>query len=127
MSSPDYIFKYTRQMALEDGVLIDVSEIAKEFGIKMPCALSAALFADCVFVNKPPSDEVKHMETQRMAMLFTKFALSISKNFDTDRFSFELPYFDYSINKSITATVIAALHGDDEGEPCMTMMFPSDD
>jgi len=38
------IFKYTRQQALDDGVLIDISEIAKEAGIKYPVAVTQGVY-----------------------------------------------------------------------------------
>lgn len=44
----DLIHVYTRAQALADGVLVDVSEIAREAGFKVPVALTAAVWADCV-------------------------------------------------------------------------------
>jgi hypothetical protein len=42
------IYSYTRAQALEDGVLVDVSKLAREAGIKFPVAVSAAVWArDC--------------------------------------------------------------------------------
>ena len=40
------IYTYTRADALSDGVLIDVSETARETGFAVPVALTAALWAD---------------------------------------------------------------------------------
>jgi hypothetical protein len=48
----DLIHRYTRADGLRDGVLIDVSEVAKEAGIRWPVALTAAAWAKCVAV--PP-------------------------------------------------------------------------
>jgi hypothetical protein len=48
----DLIHTYTRADALRDGVLIDVSTVAKEAGIRYPVALTAAAWAKCVAV--PP-------------------------------------------------------------------------
>ena len=39
---------YTRAQAIEDGVLIDVSTMAREAGIVWPVALTSAAWADCV-------------------------------------------------------------------------------
>ena len=41
---------YTRAQAIEDGVLIDVSEMAREAGIKYPVALTCAAWSRCVEV-----------------------------------------------------------------------------
>ena len=41
----DVMFTYTRAQAIEDGVLIDATEMAKEAGIKFPVALTQELWA----------------------------------------------------------------------------------
>ncbi len=48
----DLIHSYTRAEAIADGVLIDVSGVAREVGIRYPVALTAAAWARCVAV--PP-------------------------------------------------------------------------
>lgn len=42
------IHTYTREQAIEDGVLVDVTETAREAGFKIPVALTAAAWADTV-------------------------------------------------------------------------------
>jgi hypothetical protein len=44
----DPIYSYSRAQAIEDGVLVDVSELAREAGFAVPVALTAAVWADCV-------------------------------------------------------------------------------
>ena len=46
------IHRYTRADAIRDGVLIDVSEVAREAGIRYPVALTRAVWERCVTV--PP-------------------------------------------------------------------------
>src|SRR5215475_1446954 len=48
----DLIHRYTRAEAVRDGVLIDVSETAREAGVRWPVALTAAAWERCVSV--PP-------------------------------------------------------------------------
>jgi hypothetical protein len=48
----DLVSRYTRADAIADGVLIDVSAVAREAGIRYPVALTAAAWARCVAV--PP-------------------------------------------------------------------------
>ena len=40
----EIISKYSRKQALEDGVLADISEMAKEAGIKYPVAVTEGVF-----------------------------------------------------------------------------------
>lgn len=39
---------YTREQALEDGVLVDVSDLAREAGFKIPVAVTSAVWHDCI-------------------------------------------------------------------------------
>ena len=48
----DFIHSYSRADALRDGVLIGVSAVAREAGIRYPVALTRAVWARCVAV--PP-------------------------------------------------------------------------
>jgi hypothetical protein len=41
----DVIYRYTRREALDDGVLVDVSETAREAGFVWPVAVTAAVWA----------------------------------------------------------------------------------
>ena len=50
--SPVLIYSYTRAQAIADGVLIDVSELASEVGIRYPVAMTAAVWQRYVVV--PP-------------------------------------------------------------------------
>src|ERR1039458_9449603 len=38
------IYSYTRKQAIEDGVLVDITEMAKEAGIKYPVAITSTAF-----------------------------------------------------------------------------------
>ena len=49
MNDKPIIF-YTRADAIADGVLNDVSEIAKEAGIRYPVAMTSAAWSECVEV-----------------------------------------------------------------------------
>jgi hypothetical protein len=44
------IFSYTRAQAIADGVLVDVSELAREAGFRFPVAVTAGVWAECVAV-----------------------------------------------------------------------------
>ncbi len=44
----DPIHVYTRAQAIADGNLIDVTETAREAGFRVPVAITAAAWADCV-------------------------------------------------------------------------------
>ena len=41
----EVIYSYTRKQAIEDGFLIDVSELAKEAGFKFPAAITRGIYS----------------------------------------------------------------------------------
>ncbi|WP_049473777.1 DUF6573 family protein, partial [Stenotrophomonas maltophilia] len=46
----DLIHSYTRAQAIEDGVLVDVSDVAKEAGFKLPVTITRAAWSRYVEV-----------------------------------------------------------------------------
>lgn len=44
----EVISVYTRKQAVEDGVLVDVSDLAKEAGIRFPLAMTSEAYAETV-------------------------------------------------------------------------------
>jgi hypothetical protein len=47
-SAGDVIYSYSRAQAIADGVLVDVTDTAREAGFKIPVAITRAAWADCV-------------------------------------------------------------------------------
>lgn len=119
----DLIHAYTRKQALEDGVLIDASEMAKAAGFRHPFALTQAAWAECVAVP----DEVRgeQDETGRLwdVLNVLAFAAKVAKG----------PELRFSLNvrNSDDAPALAALKAvcgpDDDGAPCITVMLEGED
>ena len=51
----DVVFTYTRKQAIEDGVLIDITDTAKEMGFKFPVAITSTVWHGYIV----PSKELK--------------------------------------------------------------------
>ncbi|MBG7602733.1 MAG: hypothetical protein IZT60_09340, partial [Gammaproteobacteria bacterium] len=43
----DPIYVYTREQAIDDGVLVDVTDVAKEAGFKLNTCVTHAVWEDC--------------------------------------------------------------------------------
>lgn len=60
---PDLIYSFGRTQAIDDGVLVDVSDMARQGGFVVPVALTTAAWADCVAwtdadsLRQTPQDE----------------------------------------------------------------------
>ena len=124
------IFVYTRADALRDGVLIDVTDSAKEAGWKFPVAVNDNAWAHIV-----PSDEVKAQfgcdekgrlhDVLWMAMLKARSTTGPEILFDVI-----LPQKVHRSRVGLGATETvkfkALCHPGDNMEPVVTIMMPND-
>jgi len=116
----EVIFSYSRKQAIEDGVLVDVSDWAspREMmgGFTIPVAMTAAVWA---LVEAP---EKSHEDTRGRAHDVLWMAqLAARRNLDTDRTAFTV-----LINGKEADLVLHVGPGDD-GEPVATIMLPGED
>lgn len=127
----DFIFSYTRAEALSDGVLVDVSTIAREAGFRWPVAitdhLSARLQPDTPNQQLGQSYQGRLWDVVWMA---SRAALGVPKKAGSDqvRFLLILAEFDEAeqrLRHHELELFMMAGPGDD-GEPVVTIGFPED-
>src|ERR1041384_62970 len=82
----EVISSYSRQQAIEDGFLVDVSTVAKEAGIKFPTALTNAVWAE--YVEVPAGVEAQD-EQGRLWDILWMFR-NAARHFDGDTLRFQL-------------------------------------
>ena len=126
----DVIDTYTRAEAIEDGVLIDVTEMAKEAKIKYPVALSEAVYAK--IEDKPDIEDIDGRTWDVVWMLRCAITGAIpSKKVGESLIYFKLilndSNVDYGNFKPKEITLKALVHGGDAGEPVITVMLPEED
>ena len=124
--TPDLIFSYSRAQALADGVLIDVSELAREAGFKLPVAVSDTLYHGYLM---PPLDLVKAGLSFEGRLWDTLSVLryAIKSASATDRLSFTVLFAQASDATPVSVNLLAVCGPGDSGEPVITIMLPSDD
>lgn len=85
----DPIHVYTRAQALADGELVDVSEMAREFGFRVPVAVSRSVWAD---ISEIPSDRPWESVRGRLGDLLGLLAMLCrrGKDNDTGRMDFKM-------------------------------------
>ncbi len=134
------ISSYTRAEAISDGVLIDVTEISKKAGYKVPVAITAA-------VEKLISDHPKlkggvwnlftqDYDSRLWDVLWMSYANALNHT-SRNTFLFEviLPHYEKVVGEDGTekyhlkkkAVLKTIVSGGDEGEPVITIMLPSED
>jgi hypothetical protein len=117
------IFSYTRAQALADGVLLDVTETAKEAGILYPTALTAAVWE--AFVRVPEKAEGQDERGRLWDILFVFHTAAKQSSPGTDALLFTLLENNDSTPKPVQLKSICG--PGDSAEPVITIMLPEED
>lgn len=118
----DLIHAYTRADALADGVLIDAGPLARELGFKVPVALTAAAWNECVGV---PADAAGQDERGRLWDVLWPMHIGVRKAAPGVR----QVHFDVRLRgRRVCRRVrLKAVCGPaDDGGPCVTVMLPDE-
>jgi len=122
----EVIYAYTRAQALEDGVLVDVTETAREAGIKFPVAMTRAVWVNHVEV---PEGVACQDERGRLWDILWMFRCAAAK-FDGDTLLFKLYVRNHNrehLDRRDLVTLKAQCHPGDSVEPVITIMLPDED
>ena len=119
----DIVFTYTRAQALQDGVLIDVSEKAREAGFRLPVAVTAALWEDVAAI--PPSYQGIQDVQGRLWDLLWMARLAVQQSNEERS---ELLYrLILHVGDTAYYSVKLVVGPGDQGEPVLTLMKPGED
>lgn len=121
------ISSYSRLQAIEDGVLVDVSEAAREAGIKFPTAMTIAAFEQCVTV---PKDVSCQDVSGRLWDVVWMMRCAIRRSTDPQRVNFSLIVQNRpgGMNeRRDTVQLVAVCGPGDDAEPVITIMQPGED
>ena len=127
----EVISSYTRAQAIEDGMLIDASEMGREVGFRFPVAVTSAVWADCIEWAEEDSAAQVHQDLSgrlRNVLFMAAFAIQTSRQ-SGDRLLFELyrvPRDGYSTTP-VSVTLKLVVGPGDTGEPVLTVLFPNED
>jgi hypothetical protein len=126
--SSDLIDVYTRAEAIEDGVLVDVTSLAREAGIKFPVAITQALF-ELLDPDEDDKDKLMQDFTGRLWDVFTIFKAYAKKAKKNSFVFFHLAKVHWPTKgpRRRLKGVKAVLHPGDKGEPVLTFMMPDED
>ena len=119
------IFSYSRAQAIADGVLVDVTETAKEAGMKYHTALTEAVWREYVAV---PDGVVGQDEQGRLwdILWMLRCAIARDKRTEASRIDFQL--LVRNDNRRPEDVTLKALCGPgDEAEPVITIMLTHED
>lgn len=122
----DVIHAYTRKQAVEDGVLVDVTETAREAGFVYPVALTCGAWSECVTV--PEEVEGSQDETGRLWDVLVMLRFAIRRASDASRVDFSVHVRNDDKGGTPPLVPLYAVCGPgDDGEPVITVMLPHED
>jgi hypothetical protein len=113
----DIIYCYSRHEALEDGVLVDLSSVAREVGINYPVAVTSSVYADCV--SLPDVIDLTD-ENTRAFDLMSAVSLLATHRIEEPEIHFEFWVDDEEDTRTVPLKVVC--HAGDYGEPVLTVM-----
>lgn len=117
------IFAYTRAQAIDDGVLVDVSEMAREAGFRYPVALTAAVWQAYVAV---PEAVPWQDENGRLWDILTVLRVACSRYPETAELRFSVLVQNDS-HPPRPVQLKACCGPGDQAEPVLTVMLPDED
>ncbi len=126
MYDEDLIFSYSRADAIADGVLIDVTETAREAGFKIPVALTCAVWASCVAVSPGIACQDEAGRLWDVLWMLACAARKAPAGADTIAFGVQVRN-DNSESVPPLVRLKAVCHPGDEGEPVISVMEPGED
>jgi hypothetical protein len=126
----EVISTYSRAQAIEDGVLVDVGEMAIEAGFRIPVALTSAAWSDCVVWSDADSErQVYQDQSGRLfdVLYMAHHAIRSSRS-GGDRLTFELYRVlrDGKSTKAAITTLKLIVSPGDQGEPVVTILSDED-
>ena len=125
-NSFDVFYSYTRSQALEDGVLIDITELAKKAGFRFPTAVSANLYYSVLTPVSSLSSQGQSFEG-RVWDLLNILRATIKSNPNTSRLTFSPPFIMTLGIKSSPIKIVSTIGPGDHLEPVITIFLPEDD
>ena len=121
----EVISSYTRAQALEDGVLVDVSETAREAGIRFPVAMTRTVWGEYVEV---PEGVTCQDETGRLWDILWMLRCNARQGGDTLFFKLYVRNHNRErLTKADLVTLKAVCGPEDTPEPVITIMLPDED
>ena len=126
----DLIASYTRADALADGALIDVSAIAREAGFRVPVAITAAAWADCVTWSDADTKRqcYQDQDGRLWDVLWMGFqGIRRTPNASECRFALLRVPRGGRRRTPIQTSLRAVIGPGDAGEPVVTIMLPTED
>jgi hypothetical protein len=125
----DLIHRYTRAEALEDGTLIDVTEVAQDAGFRIPVALTRSAWSGCVAWTGADNERVCHQdEPGRLWDVVWMAIIAARRNTEASRLEFKVLRVprESQTGQPVLVTLVLDIGPGDHGEAVITIGFAED-
>ena len=123
--SYEVIHSYTRAEAIADGVLVDVSEMAKEAGFKFPVALTRAAYVKYAEV---PEGMTGQDQQGRLWDILNMLRFAAAQSRGESEILFKLYVRVHKGDRRPRLVTLKSVCGpNDDASPCITVMMPDED
>lgn len=124
------IFSYTRAQAINDGVLVDVSELAKEAGFTIPVAVTDTVWFNYIEWTQDDNKQQTYQNLNgRLWDVLSMLRFAIRKQLDSQIINYKLAVVprDGKSRRTKTVQLKATIGAGDNSEPVITIMLTSED
>ena len=124
----EVISSYSRQQAIEDGELVDVSQLAKECGFTIPVAVTRNLWASHIVPCQKAKGTMGQSETGRLWDVLSVLLWKIRASDSTTHIEFKVLFQNGPRPRADKQepTLWADCGPGDNAEPVITIMLPED-
>lgn len=120
----DIVFSYTRDQSIADGVLIDVSKMAREAGVLFPVAVTSTLWNSYIVPIDATDLHCQSIDGRLWDTLWLFRHAAVG--FSGSTLFFEVPYL--MKGRKISRVKLKAICGPgDTPDPVITIMLPEED
>ena len=119
------IHAYTRKQAIEDGVLVDVSKMAREAGFRFPVAVTRELYDQYIVPSEYDKEKWAQSTDGRLWDVLMMLLFAIKGGRGGSTLYFDVIFRMHGRKRKITLKGVC--HPGDYGEPVITIMLPHED
>ena len=117
---------YTREQALADGVLVDVSAPAQAVGFRWPVALTRAVWEDFITPAPQESQEGQRGNGRLRDILWRARFAAQANTADREAVLFQVLLRSEAQPKPVTLQLVLSF-ASPAGGPCLTILLPEED
>ena len=117
---------YTRDQAIEDGFLVDVSDMAREAGFKWPLAVTRRVWEEVVTPAPHEAQRAQSEKGRLWDVLWMARLAAKAKKDDRDSVLFQVIVLCDQKQKQVSLNLVLSFESP-QGGPCLTIRLPDED